>query len=311
MEKKKFSEYSGEEKETLLMHWWHYYGKMLVTLAEIEKFNELVKEDSDLIKDVAMVSYILGYSSQGLIKAMRTNDLENYFEGIKKFVESSEYKAIKEEAEEMFFEQVVETYNNPEPSVKMSEEQIMEELGKIVGEDYGDFRVVEVSLERNEKDTVLDSDAVLTAEKVNQLYDECSLVENEVKDDEPVVDFVLGEGVRSITVFSAERIENNKEKIAELFDEFAGIDAGISFLTMCVDQYDRQWTGLHSTVDLLVQLGIASGVVEYTLPREMWDIFPGSMPYVIRNREKDNEKIEGLKPVQFKKIKEEYEKKNN
>ena len=309
MEKKRFSEYSEEEKEVLLMHWWHYYGKMLITLAEMEKFHDLVKEDSELIKDVAMVSYILGYSSQGIIKAMRTNDLDNYFEGIRKFVESSEYMAIKDEAEDMFFEQLIETYNKPEPSVPMSEEQFLEELGKIVGEEHGDFRVVDVGLVKNDKEAVLDSDAVLTAEKVNQLYAKCSLVEDEVKDDEPLVDFVLGEGVRNITVFSAERIENNKAEIAMLFDELAGIDVGISFLTMCVDQYDRQWTGLHSTVDLLVQLGIASGVIEYTLPREMWDIFPGAMPYVIRNREKDNEKIEGFKPAQFKKIKESFEKK--
>ena len=226
MEKKRFSEYSREEKEVLLMHWWHYYGKMLITFAEMEKFHDLVREDSNLIKDVAIVSYILGYSSQGIIKAMRTNDLDNYFEGIRKFVSSSQYMAIKEETEDMFFGQLIETYNKPEPSVPMSEEQFLEELGKIVGEEYGDFRVVDVSLEKDE------NDVVLTAEKVNQLYNECSLTEEEVKDDEPKVDFVLGEGVRNITVFSAERIENNKEKIVELFDEIAGVDVGVSFFAM-------------------------------------------------------------------------------
>lgn len=308
MEKKKFSEYSQNEKEELLMHWWFYYGKMLVTSAESEEFNELVKKDSDLIKDAAMVAYILGESSQGIINAMRTNNLDNYFEDIRSYVTSVQYRVIVEAAEDMFFEQVVETYNNPEPSVKMSDEQIMEELAKIIGMDCGDFTVVDVSLINNghSKEEILDSEPVLTVDKVNELYSECSLVEAEVKNDEPTVDFVLGEGVVSVSVFSAERIEKNKETIASLFDELAGIDEGISFLTMCNDQYDRQWTGMHFMVDRLLQLGMASGVVEYTLPRDLWNILPGGMPYVIRNRQKDNEKIEGLKPVQFRKIKEKY-----
>ena len=306
MEFKKFNEYSQNEKEELLMHWFHYYGKILVTVEEIEKFYELVKSDSNLIKDAAMVAYVLGESSQGIINAMRTNNLDNYFEDIKSYVTSARYRTIAEEAEDMFFEQVVDTYNNPEPSVKMSEEQFMESLNAIVGMDCGAYTVVDVSVINKE-----DSEPILTADVVKELYSDCTLREDEIKNEEPIVDFVLGEGVGSTSVFSAERIEKNKGTIALLFDELGQIDEGISFLVMCNDKYDRQWTGFHSIVDGLVQLGIASGVVQYTLPRDMWDILPGGMPYVIRNRVKDNEKIEGIKPIQYKKIKEEYEQKNS
>ena len=94
MEFKKFNEYSQNEKEELLMHWFHYYGKILVTVEEIEKFYELVKSDSNLIKDAAMVAYVLGESSQGIINAMRTNNLDNYFEDIRSYVTSDRYRVI-------------------------------------------------------------------------------------------------------------------------------------------------------------------------------------------------------------------------
>ena len=70
---------------------------MIISLAEFEKFRDLVKKDSVLMKDVAVISYVMGYSSQALIMAMRNNDLDNYFSGIKKIVGSDEYKKLKAE----------------------------------------------------------------------------------------------------------------------------------------------------------------------------------------------------------------------
>lgn len=211
MEFKKFSEYNQNEKEELLMHWWYYYGKMLITGEENERFNEMIKNDSELIKDVALVSYVFGYSSEPLIGAMRTNTLDSYFTEIRNYVMSDEYQRIVEETEKSFFEQVVETYNKPEPSVRMSDEKFIESLKAIVGMDCGDYTVVNVSVVYKEKN--LDSEPVLTADRVRELYSDCTLRENEIENEEPIVDFVLGEGVNSVSVFSAERIEKIKRQL--------------------------------------------------------------------------------------------------
>lgn len=55
---------------------------------------------------------------------------------------------------------------------------------------------------------------------------------------------------------------------------------GWSFLNMCVDKNGNQWTGSHEIVDKLVCLGIASGYANFVLPRGMWKILPGGMPYI-------------------------------
>lgn len=174
----------------------------------------------------------------------------------------------------------------------MGKEHFMESLNAIVGMDCGAYAVVDVSVINKE-----DSETILIVYVVKELYSDCALREDEIKNEEPIVDFVLGEDVRSILVFNTEIIEKNKEVIALLFDELGQIDEGISFLVMCNDKYYEQWTGFYSIVDGLVLLGIAGGVVQYTLSRDMLDILPGVMPYVIYNRVKDNEKIEGIKTV--------------
>lgn len=42
----------------LIIHWWHYYGKSIYTLAELEEFEKVIDEYGvDKVLDVAVVSY--------------------------------------------------------------------------------------------------------------------------------------------------------------------------------------------------------------------------------------------------------------
>jgi hypothetical protein len=50
---------------------------------------------------------------------------------------------------------------------------------------------------------------------------------------------------------------------------------------MCQDKEDHQWTDFHQTMDELVCLGTAIGKLEYLMPREMWNVLPGGMPYIV------------------------------
>ena len=293
MEKKVFGEYTLDEKEALLMHWWYYYGKLLVNLDEMNSFHEMVLTNPEQIYKCAIVSYLLGYSSQGLISAMRNGGVDEYYEIVNEIYERKEYKDISNLVENAFIEELVSTYNKPEPNVAMSEEEIVSQI--ITMMNNGSKEVERVN-----------------ANDVRELYRSCLLTDDEVKDDMPTVDFIFGEGVMSISVFNSDRIENAKEKISLLFDKIIpdGCD-NISFLNLCVDKNDNLWTGEHSTVDLLVQLGVASGEISYLVPRKEWKGLPGEMPIIVRNKVKENSRNNSHKPHEYTKVVDEFRKNNS
>jgi hypothetical protein len=42
----------------LLIHWWHYYGKVIYTFAELEEFEKVIdKYGADKVLDVAVASH--------------------------------------------------------------------------------------------------------------------------------------------------------------------------------------------------------------------------------------------------------------
>lgn len=53
----------------LLIHWWHYYGKVIYTLAELEEFEKVIDEyGADKVLDVAVASYVCGDGSPTIRK---------------------------------------------------------------------------------------------------------------------------------------------------------------------------------------------------------------------------------------------------
>lgn len=54
---------------------------------------------------------------------------------------------------------------------------------------------------------------------------------------------------------------------------------GWSFLQACMDRDGEQWTGFHQRMDQLFCLGMGLNLVVCQLPREMWSVLPGGMPY--------------------------------
>jgi len=56
---------------------------------------------------------------------------------------------------------------------------------------------------------------------------------------------------------------------------------GMTFLNACNNSNGEQWTGLHSVMEQLFVLGIASSKVECLLPRDIWSMLLGGMPYYV------------------------------
>jgi hypothetical protein len=120
----------------------------------------------------------------------------------------------------------------------------------------------------------------LTSEAVDDLMSECLFA-----DDEPMENAVEVEGIVNRYAFHPTRVAEHADEIgallAELPDEFqAGRGGGWSFLNACDDRTGRQWTGLHQQMERLFALGIATGKARWLMPREVWNVLPGNVPYV-------------------------------
>lgn len=118
---------------------------------------------------------------------------------------------------------------------------------------------------------------MLTAKKVTEVLEDC------LYDEEPGDNAKIVEGVINNYAFNPDRLEVNKSKIADLLsdlpDEFkAASGGGWSFLNACNTKDGVQW-GEHMNIEQLLALGIATEQAKIMLPRDMWSMFPGGMPY--------------------------------
>lgn len=121
----------------------------------------------------------------------------------------------------------------------------------------------------------------LTSENVSTIFEMCLCGKNI---DNPIVI----EGIVAKYGFDKKQIENNKSDIEDMLSQLPkefhkGTGGGWSFLGACHNKDGEQWTGMHRSMEQLFCLGIAIGKVEYLLPREMWNVLPGGMPYLVIN----------------------------
>lgn len=122
------------------------------------------------------------------------------------------------------------------------------------------------------------SGPVLTSERVREIFVNC------VTDAHP--DPLVVEGITHNVAFNRDAIETHRAEINTLLNELpdqfhAGRGGGWSFLNACDDRHGNQWTGLQQIMEELFLLGMAIGRVRYCLPRDMWDVMPGGVPYLI------------------------------
>lgn len=78
--------------------------------------------------------------------------------------------------------------------------------------------------------------------------------------------------------FDPNNLNKFREDIKSMVLQLPGIAEGNSFLNMCMDAEGHHW-GEHRNIEELILLGQAIDLIECAAPRDMWDIFPGGMPY--------------------------------
>lgn len=120
----------------------------------------------------------------------------------------------------------------------------------------------------------------LSSENVNSTFLKCLF-----KDGENAKDYKEGQGLRMRIGFNPERLKENEILITEMLNELPDSfkksgGGGMSFLNMCEDKNGNQWTSLHSIMEQLVCLGNAIGKLSFPMPKEMWNVLPGGVPYL-------------------------------
>ena len=132
----------------------------------------------------------------------------------------------------------------------------------------------------------------LNADRVTEIYTDSLFREDELPEGPVTKDnlpdgAVVTEGILRSTAFNGARLEAHKAEIIDMLHDLPpefqtigdGAGGGMSFLNACMTKDGEQWTGMHQTQDMLVQLGIGVDAAKYLLDREMWSAFPGGMPY--------------------------------
>lgn len=126
-----------------------------------------------------------------------------------------------------------------------------------------------------------DTTVVLDAEQVEQIFRDCMF-----QPDENPREYVPAPGITINVGFHPGRLEKYREEISKMLEELPDTfkesgGGGMSFLEACFDRHGTQWTGLHLRMEQLFQLGLAIGKVGCPMPRTLWGLLPGSMPYYV------------------------------
>lgn len=115
---------------------------------------------------------------------------------------------------------------------------------------------------------------MLTAKIVSEVFMDCLFKAGEDTSNAKIV-----EGVVATFGFNPDRLESHKAEIVALLAELpVEFSKGWTFLNACLDRNGRQW-GEHTNIEQLVCLGIAVDKVAYCLPKDLWSVLPGGMPY--------------------------------
>ena len=132
----------------------------------------------------------------------------------------------------------------------------------------------------------------LSSNSVGDVFRSCLFSEEELTESGlPASAMVKVEAVADTYGFSQANLETVKDNIIELLMQlsesfFKGIGDGDSFSNAVRNDRGIVWTKSQVEVDQLLALGLGIGMITYSLPRDMWAILPGGMPYFTINMDK-------------------------
>lgn len=127
---------------------------------------------------------------------------------------------------------------------------------------------------------------MINPEELERIFMNCLFADFEM--DQGIVDdpakTVIVEGITATYGFNRARLETHRQEVIDMINQLPDTfqvngGGGQSFLQMCVTKDGTQW-GEHRDMEKLLTLAIGLDIGGYCMPRQMWQMFPGGMPYV-------------------------------
>lgn len=133
----------------------------------------------------------------------------------------------------------------------------------------------------------------LTAKNVHDIFMDCLFKDTPKSGTK----YLPAEGLTTNVGFNTDKINKYANDIKSLLNELPEtfretVGGGWSFLEAYLYKDGNHW-GEHTNMQELLLLGIASGYAKYLLPRELWTVLPGGVPYfvVLDDRQTVEEKV--------------------
>lgn len=130
----------------------------------------------------------------------------------------------------------------------------------------------------------------LTSENVGNILHECLFDDhelpngNDTKPEEMPAGTIFVDGVINRFGLKGAVLEQHREDVKSMIEQlkpefFPNTGGGYSFLGLPFTKDDKQW-GEHINAEALYVLAAGLGMARFSLPREVWPILPGSVPYI-------------------------------
>ena len=123
---------------------------------------------------------------------------------------------------------------------------------------------------------------MITASKISQALRESLFSDEEAANKDFVEQHVVKvEGIIRNYGFHKEKLETHRDVIVEAVKQLDPnfINNGYTFLNLPFDKDGNQW-GEQTNAEELYVMAAGLGIAEFCLPRDMWAILPGAVPYV-------------------------------
>ena len=126
----------------------------------------------------------------------------------------------------------------------------------------------------------------ISEDLVTEIFKDCLLNLNEVKEGQPISPHMYCHGVKYDYLMSSDRLEKRKGDISSLLDYVKDIDSGIDFPNMKINTSGNTWTNSDNVIDHLLILGLATD--QLVMSDSLND---QGIAYVTRKREKVKETL--------------------
>ncbi len=326
MELKAFNEYTKEEIKDLLSHWFNYYGKKAYTLDELDKFMKMVDAEPTHCFEVAAMLFKKGLGSTLVLEAIRgdKSQLENMINEYNTFSHVTKMFLHRD-----FVEEVVKTYNDPEPAIPKKDKELRQEIKDLTGKNYdylpqidwtklddsskSEIRSIIDSLKKAKTDEeqrelsrqffrILQksSNVTIDPEKVKKVFVSCMFADSDIKDERPTKQCSIVKGINNgIYYLDTEKINQHIMEIKELIDLLPDLRKPQSVDMLFMDRAGRIWTEDSQLVEILMVLGMAAERIEYAYPQEELKAQNDGIPVIVELDNRTPGIISGYEPCEI------------